>query len=430
MMPVVLVRPATVDDAAALADVHVRTWRVVYRGQVPQPYLDQLDPSRRREEWRQGIEENRPPVETLVLEHDVDGIVGFVHVAPSRDSDTDPQTVGEIQALYVLPTYWGRGAGRTLMEAGLRRLADGGRHEAILWVLESNVRARRFYETGNWVADGSSKRDDSRGFPLVEIRYRRRHGDERRLPGGNTGGAVRIGDTVRRAPGQWTPSVHAVLRHLESVGFDRAPRALGFDDQGREILSFLPGDVVGDTRPWPAWVHSDDALRQAAVWLRDLHAAVASFVPRPDAVWREGGAWRPGLIIGHNDAAPYNAAWADGRLVGFFDWDFAGPVTPEWDLAFMAFAWVPLHARHVVAAEGFTDFADRPRRLRLFLDTYGWSGSLESFVETVRRRVRDSADGIRRTAAAGDPAYRRMIERGVDTALETAADELAGFPDR
>jgi aminoglycoside phosphotransferase (APT) family kinase protein len=74
---------------------------------------------------------------------------------------------------------------------------------------------------------------------------------------------------------------------------------------------------------------------------------------------------------GHNDTAPYNAAWHQGTLTGFFDWDFAGPATPAWDLAFAAFSWVPLHARHVVAAEGFTDFAARPGRLHRFLRTYG-----------------------------------------------------------
>jgi len=252
--------------------------------------------------------------------------------------------------------------------------------------------------------------------------------EEHHLLGGNTGGAVRIGDTVRRVPGRWTPSVHAVLRHLEAAGFDGAPRALGFDKQGREILSYLPGDVVGDSRPWPSWVHSDEALRQVAGWLRGLHEAVAGFTPPPDATWREGGAWRPGLIIGHNDAAPYNAAWQAGRLVGFFDWDFAAPVTREWDLAFTAFAWVPLHARQVVAAEGFTAFAQRPRRLRLFLDAYGWNGPLEQFIEIVRQRVTASAEGIRRTAAAGDLAYQNMTKNGVDTALETAVNELANFP--
>ncbi|UWZ59863.1 phosphotransferase [Dactylosporangium aurantiacum] len=250
-----------------------------------------------------------------------------------------------------------------------------------------------------------------------------------RLDGGFDRGAVRVGDTVRRVAGPWTPAVHALLRHLEAAGFDAAPRALGLDEQGREVLSFLPGTVVGAARPWPAWVHGDDALRQVADWLRAYHAAVASFVPPADARWRGGEPWRPGLVIGHNDAAPYNAAWADGRLTGFFDWDLAGPVTRAADLAFTAFAWVPLHARHVVAAEGFTAFAERPRRLRRFLDVYGWSGPTGAFVDLVRDRVTAEAGRVRRAAAAGDATFARMVEHGVDARLLTAAAELADFFD-
>lgn len=252
---------------------------------------------------------------------------------------------------------------------------------------------------------------------------------EERLPGGNTGGAVRAGATVRRTAGPWTPSVHALLRHLEAAGFAGAPRALGFDEQGREVLSYLPGTTIGTTRPWPPWVHSDDALEQVGRWVRDFHRAAADFVPGPAATWREGGAWKPGLVIGHNDAAPYNASWSGGRLTGFFDWDFAGPVTPEWDLAFTAFAWVPLHARQVVEAEGFTAFAERPRRLQSFLDAYGWKGSPTRFIEIVQERVTASATGIRRTAAAGDPAYRKMLRDGVARNLETAVRELDRFPE-
>lgn len=192
------------------------------------------------------------------------------------------------------------------------------------------------------------------------------------------------------------------------------------------MLSFVPGNTVGGSRPWPAWVHSDDALVQVAGWLRTYHEAVADFQPAAGAIWREGGQWQPGLIVGHNDAAPYNAAWNDqGQLTGFFDWDFAAPVTREWDLAFTAFAWVPLHARHVVEAEGFTAFAERPRRLRLFLDHYGWSGDLTAFLETVEARVLASADGIERTANLGDPAYQQMLLAGVAESLRTAAAELA-----
>lgn len=221
--------------------------------------------------------------------------------------------------------------------------------------------------------------------------------------------------------------MHALLAHLAEAGFTAAPRPLGTDEQGREILSFVPGLTIGDRLPWPAWVHSDDALVQVAQWLRDYHEVVADYVPTPEALWREGGAWRPGMIIGHNDAAPYNAAWQHDRLVGFFDWDFAKPVTREWDLAFTAFAWVPLHARHVVEREGFTDFDDRARRLTLFIDSYGWTGSPAGLVKTMQSRVAASAAGIPRTAAAGDSVYQRMIERGVDADLRTAVHELDSF---
>jgi thiamine kinase-like enzyme len=123
-----------------------------------------------------------------------------------------------------------------------------------------------------------------------------------------------------------------------------------------------------------------------ARWLRDFHGAVADLVPSPGAVWRGGARWSPGLIIGHNDAAPYNAR-GNGTLVGFFDWDFASPVMPEWDLAFTAFSWVPLHARHVVAAEG-----------------------------------------IRQLAAEGDPLFDRLLQQGVAANLDRAVVELGEFP--
>lgn len=249
-----------------------------------------------------------------------------------------------------------------------------------------------------------------------------------RLDGGNIGGAVRIGDTVRRAAGPWTVAVHALLTHLATKEFTAAPRPLGFDEQGREILTFLEGQTVGSGKPWPAWVHADETLEQVARWMRAFHQAVADFVPPPDAVWNVGNRWSPGLIIGHNDAAPYNAAWHHGRLAGFFDWDLAGPVAPEWDLAFTALSWIPLHARHVAAAEGFTDFAARPRRLRRFLDTYGWSDTAADFLDVVRERVKAHADGIRALAATGDPAFQRLLHQGVAADFDQSLAELVTFP--
>lgn len=248
---------------------------------------------------------------------------------------------------------------------------------------------------------------------------------EERLDGGNIGGAVRVGDTVRRPAGPWTPAVHALLDHLAAKHFTGAPRPLGLDEQGREILTFLKGQSVGSDKPWPPWVHTESALDQVALWMRAYHRVVADFVPPDEAAWRTGGRWSPGDIIGHNDAAPYNAAWSQGRLTGFFDWDMAGPVTPEWDLAFAAFSWVPLHARHVVAAEGFTDFPARPRRLRRFLETYGWPGTIADFLEVVRERIHAHTNGIRELAAAGNPVFKQLLRQGVCDDLDRALAELA-----
>lgn len=248
---------------------------------------------------------------------------------------------------------------------------------------------------------------------------------DRRLAGGRAGGAELVAGTVRRPAGPWTPAVHALLRHLADRGFAGAPRPRGIDGQGREIVTHLAGETVGSARPWPAWTHSDDALAQVAGWLRRMHVAVADFRPPPEAVWREGGIWREGLIIGHGDPGAYNACWRDGQLVGFFDWDFAGPTTPAEDLAWTVFAWVPLHARRVVETEGFTAFEDLGRRLRLFLATYGWTGDAGDLLPVVHRRIHAAVAAMRRTAAAGDPAYAAMIARGTDTDLEQAARELA-----
>jgi ribosomal protein S18 acetylase RimI-like enzyme len=172
------VRPAVLSDAEAVAVIQAHTWQVAYRGKIPQSYLDALDPAGRRPAWERTIEQAKPPAGTLVLDHHTAGVVGFASVSPSRDTDTDPLTVGEVHAIYLLPAYWGRGAGRMLMDAALHRLTEAGYPEVILWVLGSNDRARRFYEAGGWRADGTEKVNDSRGFSVLEVRYRRR------LPGG------------------------------------------------------------------------------------------------------------------------------------------------------------------------------------------------------------------------------------------------------
>ena len=133
------------------------------------------------------------------------------------------------------------------------------------------------------------------------------------LFGGNVGTVVRVGDTVRRTTGPWTPAVHELLVHLERVGFEYSPRVLGYDDRGREILTYIKGETAV-SHPWPAWAWSDATLTQVAAIMRGFHEAVLDFRPADDRVWRFATASLGAeQIVCHNDIAPYNIVVRDER---------------------------------------------------------------------------------------------------------------------
>lgn len=156
---------------------------------------------------------------------------------------------------------------------------------------------------------------------------------------------VRIGNTVRRSGGT-EPGVPELLVHLEAVGFDGAPRYLGLDDRGREILTFVEGDVP--LPPYPAWAMTDRALADLGGLLRRFHDAAGSFTPPADAEWAadwadpSGGAGAPDRTITHNDLFPENVVFRGGRVVALIDFAMAAPGRPLWDLAIAAEMWAPL----------------------------------------------------------------------------------------
>jgi aminoglycoside phosphotransferase len=246
------------------------------------------------------------------------------------------------------------------------------------------------------------------------------------LPGGNTTGAVLIDNVIHKRASPWTPTVHALLRYLQDAGFDGAPRALGFDDHGREMLSYLPGETIGERDPWPEWASADAMLSQVGQWLRRLHDLTADFAPPADERWFIGGTMRPGLIVGHQDAAPYNAVVDGDRLVGFFDWDIAGPSTREFDLAFAVLPWVPLASPRQDTQLSGHDLEDRSRRLHLLLDAYGYDGDRLSFASVIPQRARRQAGVIRRMADAGDAASIALIP--IADLLERSAADVEALP--
>ena len=137
---------------------------------------------------------------------------------------------------------------------------------------------------------------------------------------------VRVGDTVRRPAGSSRVAVRDLLLHLESVGFDGAPRYLGIDDQGREVLTWIDGDVP--LPPYPAWAMTDRALADLGGLVRRLHEATATFRGRAADWSTEWADPRGGPVICHNDLYPENVVFRDGRVVALIDFAMAAPGRP------------------------------------------------------------------------------------------------------
>jgi GNAT superfamily N-acetyltransferase len=169
------IRRADADDASAVAVVHVRSWQAAYLGLMPQDFLDGLDPDQRAAVWRQRLAEPDWPRTGVLVAEDAGQVVGFSAFCPARDDDLDPARVGDVAAIYLVPSAWGQGHGRRLMTASLAALGEAGYREAALWVLDTNKRARTFYGNSGWAADGAVKQDQLPGadFTITEVRYRR-----------------------------------------------------------------------------------------------------------------------------------------------------------------------------------------------------------------------------------------------------------------
>jgi Phosphotransferase enzyme family len=215
--------------------------------------------------------------------------------------------------------------------------------------------------------------------------------------GRSTLGVVRVGDTVRRPAGPWSPTVQRFLAHLKTNGFGGAPSPLGFDEQGREVLEFIPGEVLATPQrpdeplvlvPYPDAWRTDDALATAGALIRSLHEAARGF-ETDFSEWRlYDGRMKPGEIICHADHGPWNCVYRDGNPFALIDWDSCRPDLPLLDLAQAAWNFVPLLDDEDAATLGF-DAVDYGARLRLFLDAYGLEDRSKFFDSLVTRKQRE-----------------------------------------
>jgi len=202
-------------------------------------------------------------------------------------------------------------------------------------------------------------------------------GDEVPLLGGRvTPGVVRVGATVRRPTGSHSAFVHALLVDLEETGFRGAPRFLGIDDRGREILSYLEGVVPDDLDEGLA----DEQLAAAAALLRGYHDATAG---RALAADQE--------VVCHNDISPVNTVFVDDVPAALIDFDMARPGSRLRDLSYGAFLWLNL---------GWDGRApdEQRRRLRLWCEAYGLRPP-EGLIDEIKQRVRETVKRSRSDGA-------------------------------
>jgi Ser/Thr protein kinase RdoA (MazF antagonist) len=250
------------------------------------------------------------------------------------------------------------------------------------------------------------------------------------LSGGREGLIWRGEAGVHRPAGPWSGNVHRLLRALRIHGFKEAPAFLGFDGEGREVVSFIPGDVPND--PLPEAARSREALLSAADLLRRYHDASARAVAELGAL--EG--WQlparaPAEVICHGDVAPYNVVLDGNRAVGLIDFDMAHPGPRLWDLAYAVYRWAPLMAPG--NRDGFGTPAERLERAGLFCAAYGLRDGagladavcerLEVLVAFMERRAADDpgraanlADGhaaLYRADIAHVRSHRAAIDRAV-----------------
>ena len=220
------------------------------------------------------------------------------------------------------------------------------------------------------------------------------------LAGGNVADVVvRVGSTVRKPAGVETAAVEALLGHFAEVGFRGAPRSLGRDELGRQVLEFVPGQIAYTLPPL-----TTDELRRLGGLIREIHDAAQSFRPPPAPRWNVViPADREDLIC-HHDLAPWNLV-RDGDRWVFIDWDGPGPGSRLWDLAYSASTFVPFHT-------GGDPVVDGPR-LRALADGYGLDKQQRTALPAlIGAHTRGMYDLLHSASITGEQPWARLYAEG------------------
>lgn len=239
------------------------------------------------------------------------------------------------------------------------------------------------------------------------------------LAGGvaNRGAVVRVGDTVRRPRGPHSDAVARLLLHLEQAGFDGAPRYLGVDSVGRDVLSWVDGDVPLPV--FPGWAMTDAALAGLGRLLREFHEAAGGFeaaaAGAADWAAARAPAWASeladpagGHLLCHNDVCPENVVFRYGRPVALLDFDFAAPGRRLWEVVATASMWAPLAApdRRLTHPAGL----DAARRTAVLVEAYGLDEvERRQFFDVLMLRNRIGRAFVMGRVGAGEAPFVDMV---------------------
>lgn len=237
------------------------------------------------------------------------------------------------------------------------------------------------------------------------------------LLGGNVAdGVVRVGGTVRKPVTPATTAVEAVLAHLEQTGFHSAPRALGRDEQGRQVLEYVEGPLAHERPPMTV---AD--LGRVGRLVRDLHDALTSLPPLPEARWEVAIPPDRDDLVCHHDLAPWNLVLAADRWV-FIDWDGAGPGSRLWDLAYVCQSFTPLHS----GGDPHRDV----RRLRALVDGYGADpGQRQQLLPLIEAHTRGMYHLLVDGGRTGRQPWARLFADGHAQHWGSSADYIADHAD-
>jgi GNAT superfamily N-acetyltransferase len=310
----------------------------------------------------------------------------------------------EIRRMYVRPEERGRGVARLLLGAVESAVRAAGYARAILDTGPQQPHAEALYRSAGYVDIENFRKGKSRasfwGEKTLMV--------EEPLAGGvaHAGAVTRAGDYVLRPSGPFSETLLMFLSALRGVGFEGIPEPVGVDEDGRERLVYIPGDVA--LAPYPLWAQSDDALASITRLIRRFHDASRLVDPSDQAWSEELSDPNGGKLVCHNDVCLENIVFNRGNAIALLDFDFAAPGRPVWDLARFASMCVPVDDEASATRLGWQP-ADRAGRLRLVADTYGLDSTQRNeLLSILDHLVAQSGQWVLSKVNAGDPNFTKM----------------------